>query len=329
MKRTTISDIAQLAQVSRGAVSLALNNKPGVSDATRARVVAIAQSLGWTPHIAARALSSSRAAAIGLVLPRPRAGADAERYYFKLLCGMEAALTGHGHSLVLQMVDDVVEELEVYRSWWAQRRVDGVLLVDPRTSDPRPARLVELGIPFATAGSPLPGGGAIVVDDAEIMERALGHLAASGRTSIAYVGGHSGLQHTLGRQQAFFEQGDRLGLITRLASPTDYSEAAGGAETRRLLSSHRVPDAIVYDNELLTLGGLSVIVENRIDVPARLAVLSLEDSPLCRVVSPQVTSFLHDPAELGAAAVELLLSPDPARVQRLASPVLEVRESTR
>ncbi|MFD0776209.1 LacI family DNA-binding transcriptional regulator, partial [Streptomonospora algeriensis] len=57
MRRPTIADIAQAAGVSKGSVSYALNGKPGVSEATRLRVLAIAEELGWAPSTAARALS--------------------------------------------------------------------------------------------------------------------------------------------------------------------------------------------------------------------------------------------------------------------------------
>ncbi|MET1072394.1 MAG: LacI family DNA-binding transcriptional regulator, partial [Umezawaea sp.] len=70
-KRPTISDIARAAGVSTGAVSYALNGRPGVSDATRKRVVEIADRLGWVPSSAARSLSDGRANAIGLVVDRP------------------------------------------------------------------------------------------------------------------------------------------------------------------------------------------------------------------------------------------------------------------
>ena len=71
MKRPTIADIARRAGVSKGAVSYALNGQPGVSEATRQRIVAIAQEIGFNPNSAARALSGARSRAVGLTLSRP------------------------------------------------------------------------------------------------------------------------------------------------------------------------------------------------------------------------------------------------------------------
>ena len=75
--RPTIADVARAAGVSRGAVSFALNDRPGVADATRARILAVAAELGFTPSHRARALSSSRSAD-GRAGDRPPAG-DAQR----------------------------------------------------------------------------------------------------------------------------------------------------------------------------------------------------------------------------------------------------------
>lgn len=71
MARLTIDGIAERLGLSSAAVSYALNGQPGVSDATRARVLALAVELGWQPNASARSLSRSKADAIGLALARP------------------------------------------------------------------------------------------------------------------------------------------------------------------------------------------------------------------------------------------------------------------
>ncbi|MFY9864115.1 MAG: LacI family DNA-binding transcriptional regulator, partial [Trebonia sp.] len=71
MKRPTIADIAQRAGVTKAAVSFALNGQPGVSKATRERILAIAKEIGFQPNSAARALTAGRAEAFGLIIDRP------------------------------------------------------------------------------------------------------------------------------------------------------------------------------------------------------------------------------------------------------------------
>ena len=78
MGRPTITDVATAAGVSKGAVSFALNGRPGISEETRRRILATAEDLGWTPSARARALSISRSHAVGLVA-RPATGGPQRR----------------------------------------------------------------------------------------------------------------------------------------------------------------------------------------------------------------------------------------------------------
>ncbi|MFI5916816.1 LacI family DNA-binding transcriptional regulator [Dactylosporangium sp. NPDC051541] len=72
--RVTIREVTDHVGVSEAAASYALNNRPGVSDRTPAKVVAAARELGWAPNTAARSLGTARANAVGLVLVRPGIG---------------------------------------------------------------------------------------------------------------------------------------------------------------------------------------------------------------------------------------------------------------
>ena len=145
-------DIAQRAGVSKGSVSYALNGRPGVSELTRRRILAIAEEVGWHPNRAARALSAARSGACGLALARPARTLAYEPFFAELLSGIEAELSARQVALMLQIVEDVEAETVALRRWWAERRVDGVLLVDLRMDDPRVPLVEELGLPAVIVG---------------------------------------------------------------------------------------------------------------------------------------------------------------------------------
>src|SRR5262245_14401466 len=114
-RRVTISDIARRAGVSKGAVSFALNNRPGVAESTRERILAIAEELGWYPNRAARALSAARADACGLVLARPVRLLAFEPFFMQFVAGAESELSPRSIALTLQLAEDVPEEIEIHR----------------------------------------------------------------------------------------------------------------------------------------------------------------------------------------------------------------------
>lgn len=92
MGRVTIKEIARRAGVSKGAVSYALNNQPGVSEATRARVLKVAEELEWVPNRAARQLSAARSETFGLVLARTAKTLSEEPFYMGFVGGVESVL---------------------------------------------------------------------------------------------------------------------------------------------------------------------------------------------------------------------------------------------
>jgi DNA-binding LacI/PurR family transcriptional regulator len=128
-RRPTIDDVARAAQVSKGAVSFALNGRPGVADTTRARILAAADDLGWTPSASARSLSTQRALAVGLVVAREPELLGADPFFPPFIAGIETVLAKRGHALVLQVPPSADAELDGYRRLAVDRRVDPVGLV--------------------------------------------------------------------------------------------------------------------------------------------------------------------------------------------------------
>lgn len=343
-RRPTMKDIAERAGVSPSAVSFALNDRDGVSPGTRARIREVAEELGWQPNSAARALSGERSGCVGLVLARPARTLGVESFFLQLVSGIQEALAPRRVALLFQVVEDLDAECATYRRWWAERRVDGVLVVDPRTEDPRPALLASLTLPTVVIGDTQAGAEAgpppataplstIWADDAAAMRSIIDHLHALGHRRIVHIAGLPGLAHTERRVAALRAEAARLGLdATDVHSVcTDYSDEQGAEATRRLLATPRPPTAIVYDNDVMAVAGAAVAAGRGVPVPGALSIVAWDDSPLCRVTHPRLTSLVRDTAGFGRlAAQELLSLLDGAPTRRLQAelPHLELREST-
>ncbi|WP_327009917.1 LacI family transcriptional regulator [Dactylosporangium sp. NBC_01737] len=310
MKRPTIADIAREAGVSKGAVSYALNGQPGVGEATRAKIVAIADAMGYRPNTAARALAGGAAKVIGLTLHRPPRTLGVEPFFMELISGLEAELSTHSYGLLLQMVPSHAEEIAVYRRWWSDRSVDGVLLCDVRTDDERIDALRELQLPAVVVGPPTASGDLACIwsDDGVSLVEAVEYLAALGHRRIARVSGLSDLAHTEVRNEAFAAVSARLGLTDAVTIATDYTGEGGARATRRLLSSPTRPTALLYDNDIMAIAGLSVAQQMGVAVPADLSIIAWDDSPICRLVHPPLTALSRDIAAYGTHAARLLLA---------------------
>lgn len=302
MARITITDIARCAGVSTGAVSYALNDRPGVSKETRARILRVADELGWEPSSAARTLSGARTETFGLVLAREARTLGFESFYMQFIAGIESELAKRSYALLLQVVPTIEDEVRTYRKWRATGRVDGVVMVDPRIDDPRIPVLAEKGaLPAVVVGDPSLARGLTNVwtDDAAAMRESVRYLCTAGHHAIARVSGVAAFGHTHIRDVAFKEEIDRLHLSGTVAR-TDYTPEQGAVVTRTLLTSEQPPSAIIFDNDVMAFAGLGVAAELGVKVPHQLSIIAWDDSPLCQATFPQLSALSHDVTRFGA-----------------------------
>jgi DNA-binding LacI/PurR family transcriptional regulator len=309
VKRPTIADIARRAGVTKAAVSFALNGQPGVSAATRERILAIASEIGFQPSSAARALSDGRAGAFGFVFDRPARMLGIETFFMQLLSGIQAELSRDHIALLFTTAEDQAAEIDLYRTWWAQRRVDGVFLVDLQLRDRRVATLQELRMPAIVFGTPKGAGAlpAVWQDDVAATRTVVEYLAGLGHRRLARVSGISRYWHTKLRADALQEVARAAGMEA-VSAEGDYTGEHGAEATRTLLQSARPPTAILYDNDLMALSGLSMAQHMGVRVPAELSIVAWDDSALCELVHPRLTALRRDIAAAGAEAARRLVA---------------------
>lgn len=333
LPRPTINDVARAAGVSKGAVSFALNDRPGLAPETRERILSVASEMGWTPSSRARALAVSRARAVGLVMARPPETLRADPFFPSFIVGLERVLSKHGHALVLQVVSDYEREHQSYRRLADEGRVDGVFLTDMYVDDPRPALLESIRLPAVIVGPPLAQTSypAVGVDDGPGISAAVDHLVALGHTDIAHVAGPAEMVHGRSRREAWSTALKQSGLQEGPCVVGDFSAEAGAAATRQLLDLPEPPTAIVFANDLMAMAGLSLAVGRGVDVPGALSITGYDDSEIAAYLQPSLTSVGTDVIEWGSAAATRLLEligDRPATEVVLQPPQLVVRRST-
>ncbi|WP_410643519.1 LacI family DNA-binding transcriptional regulator [Amycolatopsis sp. lyj-346] len=307
MKRPTVREIAARAGVSQGAVSYALNGRRGVSEATRHRVVEIARQLGWTPgggtHRHVR-----RSAALGMVVNRPAAALTGEPFFSELMAGIRRELATGSASLLMQAAPSRSAELGIYRRWHREQTVGGVLLSDLRIGDTRPDELAAIGLPAVALGGPLGRSDlpSVWMNDRQAMRGVLEYLAGLGHRSVVRVAGPEPLWQTRTRTEAFVAAADRLGLANARTVHADYTEEVGADTARRVLTAKRPPTALVFDNDVMAVGGLMAAQGLGLAVPADVSIIAWDDSVLCRLVRPALSAVQRPIAEFGALAVSVL-----------------------
>ncbi len=253
-------------------------------------------------------MGTTSSGAVGLVLARPARLLGTEPFFMEFIAGIEERLTPHDLSLLLHVVPAHDAEIAAYRRWASGGLVDAVLLVNRTVVDPRPAVLGEIGLPAVVVGEPAAelAAPAVRTDDAGGVAQALEHLLSLGHTRIARITGPAGLLHTAARTTALVDGCRAAGLVPTIVEG-DYSEEAGAKLTAALLGRPEPPTAILYDNDVMAVAGLNTAKELGVSVPAELSLIAWDDSTLCRLASPSLTTMSVDVHQFGVAVAESVL----------------------
>jgi DNA-binding LacI/PurR family transcriptional regulator len=255
-----------------------------------------------------------------------------EAYYHEFLEGLERVLTPSGISVLVRVVPDRDAETAVYQRWSAERRVDGVILVDLTPDDERVGLVRRLGLPAVVIGDPSTAAGLPTVwtDDAGFAREAVSFLAGLGHRLIGQVSGPLSFAHTQLRRSGLEAESEARGLRL-LEAEGDYSYEAGLAATTALISGEHRPTALVFDNDLMAIGGLQAIAARGLSVPADVSVVAWDDSPSCQLAAPALSAMSHDVGRIGELAANALtdaLAGRPAEVYQAPPAHIVVREST-
>lgn len=309
-KRATIADVANLAGVSRGAVSQVFNGTGNISEETSRRIREAARKLNWVPSSTAVALRNSRSRTVGLVLARPRRN-DIGAANPLLISGIESVLAPKRYGLLLYLLErDAHEEAQTYRTLAANRRVDGVILTESLVGDHRFELTRSLDLPAVLLGpawrdDPIPN-----VDAGEPgagVDDAVRHLAGLGHRRIAYVGGALDRMQAAARRDMFERTMAAVGLTPLASVAGDYSAESGAQHTAQLLARATRPTAIVYGADAMAIGGMAEARALDVRIPADLSIVGFDGLAVGQWLDPGLTTVQRDHVERGRAVATLML----------------------
>ncbi|RBP64974.1 LacI family transcriptional regulator [Brevibacterium sanguinis] len=297
-RAVTLKQVAEHADVSRAAASFALSGRPGVSDATRSKVLRIAAELGYTPNQTAQNLRSSRTGMIAVYLPRY---VSTLSYYMEATFGVidEAELSGHTVTLIPHR-----------RSSLGRLQADGIIVLDPTLDDPMVGQLLDLGLPVVT-GEEMPGpraevAGRVASDHGTSAVEILDHFAAAGSRRPAIITTGERMSWSMAIEEAYQEWCRAHDVEPRVESANlaDIEESTRAA-TRSLLETGGV-DAILALTDGSVLSVITSAAEYGRTVGEDLLVAAAVDSPALGHTDPAVTAVDLHPREFGRRCMAVL-----------------------
>ena len=326
----TIYDVSRLSGVSIATVSRAFSNPEMVREKTRQKVFEAAEVLHYSPNAIAQAMARQRTNKIAFLICKEGA-TILDEFYAGICNGIMHAINQLDYELVISTAADW--DLAVSNS--KNKQVEGVIL----GGNARPDMISELQsrkVAVVLVNNRMPGFDlpCVVSDEYGGVRQALEHLISRGHRDIAMLAGRFSPYILNERYRAFWEIAQAHGLPVdarhiKLCDPTVESAAEACLE---LLSREDRPTAIFGTNDAVAAGAMKAARRLGLRLPEDLAVTGLDDSSVCRMLEPELTSVHIDCRQMGELSVKMmqtLLAGEKAVPQVTVVPTeLQIRSST-
>ena len=315
VRRATIRDVAELAEVSRSTASRALTGRGYVAPVVRDRVRKAARELGYVPDAMARHLRQQASHSLGVLVSDLR-----NDFYARLAAGIGEQARRKQYTMMLS--DDggsTAVEIEAAEAFVALR-VAGVIVtpVSAGTSE----YLARHRIPVVEVDRQFAPGScdAVVVDNEGAARRVTSELLELGHRRIALVIDEThwttGRDRSSGYRSAYASAGVPLDPALVVTAGWDVEDAQ--REARAVLTMAEPPTAVFAANNVLAQGVWRAAAELGRRIPEDLSLVAFDDVPWMSMVRPGITAVAQDAVAMGEAAVTQLL-------ERLAAPLAPVR----
>ncbi|TDV47817.1 LacI family DNA-binding transcriptional regulator [Actinophytocola oryzae] len=327
-RKSTLVLVAERAGVSIASVSRVMNGLPA-SERVTERVRAAAAELGYVPDATARSLKVGRTEQIALAV------ADVGNpVYVGMMREISRVVTKAGYRLVLSSTGiDPKDQIDLLVSL-NRGYADGLIMSPLRVPEELGTQLRSSRLPIVIIGSLPPGAELdnVRADSVAGMALAVDHLAAQGRTRIAFVNGPVDTVPGAARRDGYLKALAARGIEDRTqVDARDFTYQAGLKAAATLLEKG-TPDAIVCANDLLAIAALNVATRRGLKIPDDVAIVGMDDTDIADLANPAITSVDLGATRRARTAARLLLrrleKPDAPVRQVVIEPTLTVRGSS-
>ncbi|MCU0481220.1 MAG: LacI family transcriptional regulator [Anaerolineae bacterium] len=302
----TIYDVAREAGVSDATVSRVFNNKEGVKEATRAKVLNAAQKLGYVVNLQARSLAGGKTNVIGLLIP----GLD-NGYVVEIVRGVDQELARVDYELMVYTTHRKGNDEASYLQYVANGLTEGILLVVPLLSAEFLRALDEIGYPYVLIDAVDDTGRSFSVNvtNWEGAYKATEYLIQLGHRRIGFITGILELSSTKARYDGYLTalKDYDIPIDQALIAKGDFGKNSGYLATQHLLNLANRPTAIFSSNDVMALGAMDAIREVGLRIPEDISIIGFDDVPEAVSAYPKLTTVHQPLEEMGRVGVKLLM----------------------
>ena len=305
----TLNDIAAKAGVSVSTVSRVLNKKAQkyrIASGTEQRVLRAAKELSYRPNEIARGLRLKKTNTIGLIAP------DVSNPFFAyIIKRVQNVAHGLGYSLIVCNTDENLDQEIAHLNLLFRNRVDGLVAMPVGVSYEHYADWLDKGIPLVLLDRCFDelNVRSVVVDNYAGAYEAMEHLIEVGHERIAFIQGLPGTYTNTARLNGYRDalQAHGLPYDPELVVGADFRQENGYMETKLLLSMSDRPTAVFATSDMITLGALQAIYEERLSIPQDISLVMFDDVDFAPFLRCPLTAVRQPKELMGEMAVKMLV----------------------
>jgi LacI family repressor for deo operon, udp, cdd, tsx, nupC, and nupG len=293
-----------MAGVSVATASRALSNPDLVADSTRRAVRDAASSCGYKVNLVARSLRIQRTNTLLVLLP-----CIDNPFYPAMLRSIEETSLTFGYSVMVGFTNKSEKHREAYADLMSNGRVDGVIVIDGGTgvegfTGPKPDVPAVQVLDVVYGGVP-----AVRVDDQQVADIAVSHLASLGHRRIAHISGAERSMLAMDRRKGFLAAMAKLGLAVDedLVKPGNNSRDGAADVMKHFLSLPKPPTAVFTASDCMACAAMDVCRDRGISVPGQMSFVGADDTASGAWVYPALTTVHVPRSAIGARAAEKLI----------------------
>ena len=306
MDLKTLAGTLNLSSTTVSRVLNGLGDRYRIAPATQDRVRAAARRAGFAPNPIGRSLRLGTTETLGLIIP------DISNPFFATLARhIERAARAEGYWVLLADSQESTEiEAEIF-SAMKVRQVDGLIVAPVSGQGTSGQPCAQWTKPLVVTDRAPEGlhGLSVVVDNREAARQGVLYMVARGHRAIACLHGDSNSYADHERVQGYRTAMRESGLRVEKSWITggQYSIESGSQGTDHLIASPTRPTAILALGNLLALGALNTLRENRLKVPEDVSLISFDELPWAASMAPPLTTIAQPVEDMGRMALGLLL----------------------
>ncbi|WP_458353353.1 LacI family DNA-binding transcriptional regulator [Peribacillus frigoritolerans] len=305
--RVTIKDLAEVCGVSAGTVDRALNNRSGISEKTKRKVLKAAEEMNYQPDFTARSLVMGKTMTIGIVLFDLY-----NRSFAQLMNAIELKARERGYFVYITLTDKKPENEQMCIEYLVNRKVDGIILLTVNKGKEFDDYLIHLNTPIVTVFNYISDNWEYIgVRERQAMKEAVDYIVQKGYKRFMYVSPpllYKGKSNIYTQEERFCGFMEGLKTNNVLDEPIVIKKANYLEELQAYAFTEESRTAIVCSTDLYALEVMNFLKEQNISIPKQAGIMGYDDIDMLKYVTPRLTTIKYPIVQIGEKAVESIIN---------------------